>query len=115
MRSTIAALALAVTLALAACGGDSGGDDSDSVANDPEVEQTIDQLEANGAPQSQIDEVLDYAGDLEGQERSDYLELVRSMNEAKNDVDDLNAEIERNSANGCYDFDPENPINENCD
>ena len=111
MRSTIAAVATALVLALVACGGDSN--DTSDVTDDPDVKATIEQLEENGAPQSQIDEVIDYAGDLDGKDRADYLETVRNMNEDANGVDELNAEIEREREAGCYDFNPDQPVNTN--
>lgn len=109
MRPIIAAAVAALVLAVAACGGD-----SDNVTDDPEVKETIEQLEANGAPQEQIDEVVDHASELEGDERASYLELVRSMNEAAEESERLSAEIEEGNENGCYDFDPENPEPEGC-
>lgn len=103
MRPIIAATVTAIVLAVAAC----GGGDSDNVTDDPEVKQTIEQLEANGAPQSQIDEVIDYAGELEGDERSSYLELVQSMNEASEASEELGDEIREGNERGDYDFNPD--------
>lgn len=73
MKKILTAAFLAGALALAACG--STGSIADT-RSDPAVAETIEVMEAHGATDSEVGEMVAYASGMDEVELSDYLHLV---------------------------------------